>query len=398
MAYKKYKRVFVIVMDSLGIGAMKDAHLYNDAGTNTFKHISISCSGLNIPTLNSLGLYDLDEGILGASKVDHKHSYALKANETSNGKDTMTGHFEMMGIHTINPFKTFTETGFPKELMDELSKRTGKKLIGNYSASGTEIIKELGEEQTRDGSLIVYTSADSVLQIAANVDYMPLEELYRACEIAREICMKEEYLVGRVIARPYVGTSKENFKRTSDRHDYALSPSHPTYMNLLKDKGYVVSCIGKINDIFNSYGVSKTQKTVSNDDGMIKTINEVALDYEGLCFVNLVEFDSEYGHRRDPLGYGKAIEAFDARLKELIDLLKDDDLLIVTADHGNDPTHIGSDHTREQVPLLIYSKLIKDGRRLNDRNSFADIGRSIAYNFNIDKPDNLIGEVIKELF
>ena len=210
--------------------------------------------------------------------------------------------------------------------------------------------------------------------------------------------MKDEFLVGRVIARPYVGTSKDNFKRTSDRHDYALSPSHPTYMNLLKDKGYVVSCIGKINDIFNSYGVSKTQKTVSNDDGMIKTINEAKLDFEGLCFVNLVEFDSEYGHRRDPIGYGKAIEEFDARLKELIDVLNDDDLLIVTADHGNDPTHIGTDHTREQVPVLIYSKSINDGRRLNDINSFADMGRSIAYNFNIDKPDNLIGEVIKELF
>lgn len=398
MNYKKYKRVFMIVMDSLGIGAMKDAHLFNDEGTNTFKHTSIACNGLNIPTLNSLGLYDLDEGILGASKVSHKHSYSLKANEISNGKDTMTGHFEMMGIYTISPFKTFTETGFPKELMDELARRTGKKLIGNYSASGTEIIKELGEEQTRDGSLIVYTSADSVLQIAANVDYMPLEELYRCCEIARDICMKDEFLVGRVIARPYVGTSKDNFKRTSDRHDYALSPSHPTYMNLLKDKGYVVSCIGKINDIFNSYGVSKTQKTVSNDDGMIKTINEAKLDFEGLCFVNLVEFDSEYGHRRDPIGYGKAIEEFDARLKELIDVLNDDDLLIVTADHGNDPTHIGTDHTREQVPVLIYSKSINDGRRLNDINSFADMGRSIAYNFNIDKLDNLIGEVIKELF
>lgn len=398
MEYKKYKRVFMIVMDSLGIGAMEDAFKYGDAGTNTFVNTSIACSGLNIPTLNSLGIYDLDNNILGASKVSHKHSIVTNAHETSNGKDTMTGHWEMMGIYTSSPFKTFTETGFPDELMDELSKLTGRKLIGNYSASGTEILKELGEEQTRDGSLIVYTSADSVLQIAANVEHIALTDLYKYCEIAREICLRDEYKVGRVIARPYVGANASNFKRTSDRHDYALSPSEATYMNLLKDAGYTVSCVGKINDIFNTEGVTKTQKTVSNDDGMVKTISEANIDFTGLCFVNLVEFDSEFGHRRNPLGYGKAIEEFDTRLNELLQKLNDDDLLIVTADHGNDPTHVGSDHTRERVPVICYSKSIKDGRRINDIKSFADMGRSIAYNFNIDKPDTLIGEVIKELF
>ncbi len=398
MKYKKYKRIFLIVMDSLGIGALDDAKKYNDEGTNTFVHISEKCNGLNIQTLNALGLYDLNNSIIGTSKVIHQNSIVCNALEASNGKDTMTGHWEMMGIYTENPFKTFTETGFPKELIDELSRLTERKIIGNYSASGTEIIKELGEEQTRDGSLIVYTSADSVLQIAANVEHIPLKDLYSYCEIARELCMKDEYKVGRVIARPYIGTNSSNFKRTSDRHDYALSPSKKTYMNLLSEKGYEVSCIGKINDIFNGYGVTRTQKTVSNDDGMIKTINETKIDFTGLCFVNLVEFDSEYGHRRNPLGYGKAIEEFDVRLKELIDNLNDDDLLLVTADHGNDPTHLGTDHTRERVPFICYSKSIKDGRRINDLTSFADMGRSIAYNFNIDKDDSLIGEVIKELF
>lgn len=397
MKYRKYKRVFLIVMDSLGIGAMDDAKKYGDENTNTFVHISQKCDGLNIPNLNSLGLYDLDNSIIGTEKVNHEHSIVYNGEEISNGKDTMTGHFEMMGIYTTKPFKTFTDTGFPQELMDELKARTGKELIGNCAASGTEIIKQLGEEQTRDGSLIVYTSADSVLQIAANVDKMPLKDLYKYCEIARELCLKEEWKVGRVIARPYVGTTKENFKRTSDRHDYALSPSGRTYMDILKDNGYMVSCVGKIADIFNNQGVEKTQKTVSNKDGMEKTIKETELDFVGLCFVNLVEFDSEYGHRRNPYGYGKAIEEFDVQLGELIAKLNDDDLLIITADHGNDPTHKGTDHTREKVPTIYYSKKITNGKRIANRKSFADIGRSIAYNFDLEK-ENQIGEVIEELF
>ena len=392
----KYKRIFVIVMDSAGIGAMKDADKFGDAGTNTWVHTSERCGGLDIPTINALGIGDLGK-VVGSSVVSHPHAYSLILNEASNGKDTMTGHWEMMGILTTKPFKTFTDTGFPKELIDELEEKTGRKIIGNIAASGTEIIKQLGEEQMKTGALIVYTSADSVLQIAAHENIIPLSELYRDCEIARDICMRPEYLLGRIIARPYVGDNKDNFKRTSNRHDYALSPTGTTAMNILKDAGYDVSCVGKINDIFNGAGVTRTQRTISNNDGMDKTIEEAKKDYKGLCFVNLVEFDSEYGHRRNPIGYGKAIEDFDKKLKVLLDTINDDDLVMITADHGNDPTHTGTDHTREHVPLLCYSKSIVDGRQLNERNTFADIGATILENFGLKKASNMIGEPIEEL-
>lgn len=392
----KYKRIFVIVMDSAGIGAMKDADKFGDAGTNTWVHTSERCGGLDIPTINALGIGDLGK-VVGSSVVSHPHAYSLILNEASNGKDTMTGHWEMMGILTTKPFKTFTDTGFPKELIDELEEKTGRKIIGNIAASGTEIIKQLGEEQMKTGALIVYTSADSVLQIAAHESIIPLNELYKDCEIARDICMRPEYLLGRIIARPYVGDNKDNFKRTSNRHDYALSPTGTTAMNILKDAGYEVSCVGKINDIFNGAGVTRTQRTISNNDGMDKTIEEAKKDYKGLCFVNLVEFDSEYGHRRNPIGYGKAIEDFDKKLKILLDTIKDDDLVMITADHGNDPTHTGTDHTREHVPLLCYSKSIFDGRQLNERNTFADIGATILENFGLKKASNMIGEPIEEL-
>ena len=392
----KYKRIFVIVMDSAGIGAMKDADKFGDAGTNTWVHTSERCGGLDIPTLNALGIGDLGK-VVGASIVSHPHAYSLILNEASNGKDTMTGHWEMMGILTTKPFKTFTDTGFPKELIDELEEKTGRKIIGNIAASGTEIIKQLGEEQMKTGALIVYTSADSVLQIAAHESIIPLNELYKDCEIARDICMRPEYLLGRIIARPYVGDNKDNFKRTSNRHDYALSPTGTTAMNILKDAGYEVSCVGKINDIFNGAGVTRTQRTISNNDGMDKTIEEAKKDYKGLCFVNLVEFDSEYGHRRNPIGYGKAIEDFDKKLKVLLETINDDDLVMITADHGNDPTHTGTDHTREHVPLLCYSKSIVDGRQLNERNTFADIGATILENFGLKKASNMIGEPIEEL-
>ncbi len=392
----KYKRIFVIVMDSAGIGAMKDADKFGDAGTNTWVHTSERCGGLDIPTINALGIGDLGK-VVGSSIVSHPHAYSLILNEASNGKDTMTGHWEMMGILTTKPFKTFTDTGFPKELIDELEEKTGRKIIGNIAASGTEIIKQLGEEQMKTGALIVYTSADSVLQIAAHESMIPLAELYRDCEIARDICMRPEYLLGRIIARPYIGDNKDNFKRTSNRHDYALSPTGTTAMNILKDAGYEVSCVGKINDIFNGAGVTRTQRTISNNDGMDKTIEEAKKDYTGLCFVNLVEFDSEYGHRRNPIGYGKAIEDFDKKLKILLDTIKDDDLVMITADHGNDPTHTGTDHTREHVPLLCYSKSIVDGRQLSERNTFADIGATILENFGLKKASNMIGEPIEEL-
>ena len=401
MAYT-YKRIFVIVADSVGIGYMADADKFfnaghDDIGTNTFVHTAEACGGLNIPVMNSIGVGDLDN-IKGTNKVSHPHSYVAKSRERSNGKDTMTGHWEMMGVYTTKPFQTFTDTGFPKELMDELEARTGHKLIGNYAASGTEILKELGPEQMRDNSLIIYTSADSVLQIAAHEEVTGVAELYRCCDIAREICMKPEWKVGRIIARPYVGTDPSNFKRTPNRHDIALSPEEDTVMNILQQKGFMVSCIGKIGDIFNGSGVVKTQKTVSNQDGMDKTIEEAKNhDFTGICFVNLVEFDSEYGHRRNPRGYGDCLEAFDKRLGELMENLKEDDLVIVTADHGNDPTWYGSDHTREKIPLLMYSPSIKNGRLLEERETFGDIGATILKNFHLEKPANLLGSPIEEL-
>ena len=393
---KRFKRIFVIVMDSVGIGAMKDAAKFNDEGANTLVHVSLACGGLNIPNLNKLGLNDLDSNIKGTSKVDHPHSYCLKLNEASNGKDTMTGHWEMMGILTSKPFKTFTDTGFPQELIEELEAKTGRKIVGNIAASGTEIIKEYGEHQLKTGDLIVYTSSDSVLQIAAQEEIIPVSELYRYCEIAREICMRPEYLLGRIIARPYVGRTKDTFKRTSNRHDYALSPTGRTYMDILKDNGLATICVGKISDIFNGVGVGEKIKTVSNKDGMEKTIQVLDKDFTGLCFVNLVEFDSEFGHRRNPLGYGKCIEEFDEQLGEFISKMNEDDLLMITADHGNDPIHQGSDHTREMVPLLIYSSSLDHGREIKTRDSFGCIGRTVLENFSL-KPENQIGDVLTEV-
>ena len=402
MSYK-FKRVFVIVADSAGVGYMPDADKFfnageSDWGTNTFVHIAEKMpNGLNIPNMNAMGIADLAD-IRGTHKVSHPHAYVARAREASNGKDTMTGHWEMMGIYTTKPFQTFTDTGFPKELIDELEQKTGHKVIGNCSASGTEIIKELGEEQVRDNSLIVYTSADSVLQIAAHEEYTGLQELYRCCDIAREICMKPEWMVGRVIARPFVGETADTFKRTPNRHDIALRPTVPTVMNLLQDNNFMVDCIGKIGDIFDGFGVVKTQKTVSNEDGMDKTIIETKdNNFTGMCFVNLVEFDSEYGHRRDPIGYGEALERFDKRVGEMMKYMHDDDLLIITADHGNDPTWAGTDHTREKIPLLMYSPSFKNGRYLEERECFGDIGATIAKNFNLKLPDNLIGKPIEEL-
>ena len=402
----KYKRIFVIVADSVGVGAAQDAENFfnaghNDVGSNTLVHISQNMpNGLNVPVMNSWGLHDLDSRIVGTSKVSHPHAYVAKAREKSNGKDTMTGHWEMMGVYTTKPFQTFTDNGFPKELMDELEAKTGHKCIGNYASSGTEILVKLGEEQKRDNSLIVYTSADSVLQIAAHEETTPVPELYRCCEIAREICMKPEWMVGRIIARPFVGDNASNFKRvTAHRHDLALKPPVETAMNVLMNNGFMFDCVGKIGDIFDGYGVVKTQKTSSNEDGMDKTIAEARdFDFTGLCFVNLVEFDSEYGHRRNPVGYGECLEAFDKRLAELLTVLKEDDLVIVTADHGNDPTWYGTDHTREDIPLLMYSPSIKNGTLLKDRLTFGDIGATVLKNFGLAKPEHLLGEPIDELF
>lgn len=393
-----FKRIYLIVADSLGVGEEPDAARFGDVGSNTFKHASYSLSDFAVPTLASLGVGALDDINNTPDVPSHPHSYVMRLREESNGKDTMTGHWEMMGIYTEKPFKTFTDTGFPKELIAELEEKTGHKILGNVAASGTEIIKVLGEEAMKENALIVYTSADSVLQIAAHEEVTGLQELYRCCEIAREMCLRPEYRVGRVIARPFLGDSPANFKRTSNRHDYALKPPLPTDLNALMEAGYKTNGIGKIGDIFDMYGIGDSVHTVSNEDGMDKTILDARNRKEaGLTFVNLVEFDSEYGHRRNPEGYARCIMAFDARLKELLPLIGEDDLLLITADHGNDPTFKGTDHTREKVPLIAYSPSFTKGRYLEERSSFADIGASILENFGLRKPEHLIGTPISEI-
>lgn len=394
----QFKRIFLIVLDSAGIGHAEDAELYNDSPkSNTFLNTDKNIP-LHLPNMERLGLGHYDKYQFISEDKQIKGAYAARLHEKSKGKDTMTGHWELMGINTTKSFKTFTDTGFPKELINELEKQTGRGIIGNCAASGTEIIKELGEEHLKTGKLIVYTSSDSVLQIAANEAIVPIDELYRYCEIAREICMKDEWKVGRIIARPFIGDNAENFKRTPRRHDYALSPSQKTYMDLLKNNNYDVIAIGKINDIFNGCGVTKFQKTVSNDDGMDKTI-EIAKndDFTGLCFVNLVDFDMEYGHRRDIKGYHDALEQFDKRLGEMLPHLKDDDLIILTADHGNDPTQPGTDHTRETIPALFYSPKLKSGKYLGSFHTFAVLGSTIAANFGLED-SSLLHEPINSLF
>jgi len=392
----KFKRIFVIVMDSVGIGALPDADRFGDVGTNTFLHTAQRCGGLTIPHLESLGLADLSP-IPGVKVVKHPKSYATTMREISAGKDTMTGHWELMGLETKKPFKTFTDTGFPASLIQELKDKSGHDFIGNVAASGTEIITQLGEEHMRTKKLILYTSADSVLQLAAHEEIIPVKELYRICEIAREICMKPAYLLGRIIARPFIGKNAKTFKRTTNRHDYALSPGVDTAMDVLNKAKLTTSCIGKINDIFNGQGVNRTQKTISNVDGMNKTILETKISFQGLVFINLVEFDSEFGHRRDPIGYGKAIVQFDQQLGQLLPLIRQDDLLMITADHGNDPTHTGTDHTRERVPLFMYSPSFTQGKAIQERSTFADLASTILLNFKLKQPSHLIGKPILEV-
>jgi phosphopentomutase len=381
-----YQRIFLIVLDSLGIGEAPDAKDYNDLGSNTIGHIAESME-LNLPHLKSLG-YGNIAPIKNVEAVENPKAFFTKIQEASLGKDTMTGHWEMMGMYITKPFQTFTDTGFPKELLDELTKKTGRNIVGNMSASGTEILKDLGEHHMKTGDLIVYTSADSVLQIAMHESIIPIEEQYRICEIAREITMKPEWKVGRVIARPFIGTNKNNFVRTSNRHDYALKPHEKTTLNFLSEAGYEVNALGKIVDIFDGYGITSFSKTKSNDDGMAQIIAKAKENFSGLCFLNLVDFDALYGHRRDPIGYGKAIEQFDKQLPLLIKELNEDDLLILTADHGNDPIHHGTDHTREYVPLIVYSKRFLSGKKMPVLRTFADIGYTINDNFGTEKPKN----------
>ena len=386
---RKYNRIFLIVLDSLGIGAMADSEKFGDVGVNTFGHIWESQGGLEIPNLRRLGM-----GNLCGVTEDEAKSYARRLNEASNGKDTMTGHWEMMGIYTTKPFVTFTDHGFPKELIDELEKRTGRKIIGNKAASGTEILDELAEREIENGELIVYTSADSVLQICGNEETMGLETLYHYCEIARELTMRDEWRVGRVIARPYVGKKRGEFKRTSNRHDYALKPTGLTALNALKDAGYDVISVGKINDIFVGEGITESNHSDSSVHGMQQTIDIAKRDFKGLCFTNLVDFDALWGHRRNPVGYGEEIEKFDKKLGELLPLLREDDLLILTADHGNDPTYKGTDHTREQVPFIAYSPSDTESGKLDTSDTFAVIGATIADNFGVRMPEGTIGTSI----
>ena len=385
-----YKRIFTIVVDSLGVGAMTDAEGYGDAGTDTLGHISQKIESFHIPNLQKLGLANL-HSLKQVKPVENPLAYYTKLKEASTGKDTMTGHWEMMGLHITKPFQTFTEHGFPQELIDELSRRTGRVIIGNKSASGTEILDELAEEEIATGHMIVYTSADSVLQICGNEETFGLEELYHCCEIARELTMKDEWKVGRVIARPYVGKKKGEFKRTSNRHDYALKPYGRTALDALKDAGYEVISVGKIYDIFDGEGLTESNKSKSSVHGMEQTIEIAKRDFEGLCFVNLVDFDALWGHRRNVVGYAQEIERFDEKLGELLEVLKEDDLLILTADHGNDPTHTGTDHTREKVPFLAYSKAMKASGKLDEAETFAVVGATIADNFGVKMPEGTIG-------
>lgn len=390
---KKYKRIFTIVLDSLGIGEMKDSSDYGDIGVNTLGHIAEHTKDFYIPNLQKLGIANLCEleNVKPVAKPIGKYG---KLNEKSLGKDTMTGHWEMMGIYTDKSFQTFTEHGFPKELIAELSKRTGRTIIGNKSASGTEILEELAEEEIQKGHLIVYTSADSVLQICGNEETMGLETLYRYCEIARELTMKDEWKVGRVIARPYVGKKKGEFKRTANRHDYAVKPSGDTVLNALQDAGFEAISVGKIYDIFAGEGLTESNKSKSSVQGMEQTIEIAKRDFQGLCFTNLVDFDALWGHRRDVAGYAKEIEMFDEKLGELLSLLREDDLLILTADHGNDPTYSGTDHTREKVPFLAWSPSMKEGGALPEQETFAIVGATIADNFNVKIPEGCIGTSI----
>ena len=394
---KKFKRIFVIVMDSFGAGHAKDGAAYGDDGADTMGHIAEKHDNWKIPNLTRLGLANLHP-LKGVTPAEHPLGYQLVLNEKSCGKDTMTGHWEMMGIYTTKPFVTFTDHGFPPELIHELEERTGHKIIGNKSASGTEILDELAEEEIATGHMIVYTSADSVLQICGNEETFGLDELYRCCEIARELTLKDEWRVGRVIARPYVGKKKGEFKRTSNRHDYALKPTGRTALNALKDAGLDVIGVGKINDIFCGEGITQTYHSDSSVHGMQQTIEICKEDFHGLCFVNLVDFDALWGHRRNPEGYGREIEKFDSGLGTLMNELREDDLLILTADHGNDPTYTGTDHTREYVPFIAYSKKMKETGAIENQDTFAVIGASVAENFGVQMPEGTIGRsILKEL-
>lgn len=377
-----FKRICVVVLDSVGIGELPDAEVFGDKGAHTLGHL-IERTGVQLPHLQRLGLGNIAP-LKGMEPVPAPLAYYGKMAEVSSGKDTMTGHWEIMGLKITTPFQTYPQ-GFPEPLLKEFSLRTGRPVIGNIPASGTEIIQQLGSEHQRTGAWIVYTSADSVFQIAAHEEVIPLEELYKACEIARELTLIEPYVVGRVIARPFIG-SEGAYQRTANRHDYAVKPPEPTVMNSLQQGGFDCWAVGKINDIYSGEGVTRAVSTKSNQDGIDKTLAWLQEDFSGLLFTNLVDFDSLYGHRRDPQGYAKALEEFDRALPQLMDNIGEQDLLILTADHGNDPYHSGTDHTREYVPLLVWSPGLKAPSSLGVRATFADVGATVAQNFNVTMP------------
>ena len=389
----KFNRIFTIVVDSCGFGSAPDSYKFNDEGADTIGNLARATGGIFMPNLQKLGAGNL-HNIKGIDPISNTKGYFLKMEESSVGKDTMTGHWELMGLYIDEPFITFTDTGFPKELINELEEKTGHKVIGNKAASGTEILDELGERHMQTGEMIVYTSADSVLQIAAHEEIFGLEELLRCCDIAREITMKPEWKVGRIIARPFLGNKKGEFARTPNRHDLALEPFDRTVLDELKDSGFDVISVGKIADIFVDKGITEAHKSQSSIHGMEQTLEIADKDFNGLCFVNLVDFDAKWGHRRNSEGYKKELENFDVLLGKLLNKAKDDDLIMITADHGNDPTWKGTDHTRELVPLFLYSKSMKGTGLLRNAKTFADAGATIADNFKVKLPkygESLIG-------
>jgi len=383
----RFSRVFLIVLDSVGIGELPDAAQFNDEGAHTLGHIAERVKGFSLPHLQALGLGNIAP-LAHVEPVVSPKAHWGKMKEVSIGKDTTTGHWEIMGLQVSTPFRTYPD-GFPAGLISEFEQRIGRKVLGNKVASGTEILEELGEEHMRTGSVIVYTSADSVFQVAAHEEVVPLEELYRICEIARELTLRDEYAVTRVIARPFVGKPGA-FVRTANRHDYSVKPFAPTVMNRLQDAGLESIAIGKISDIYAEEGVTRSIRTTDNMDGVDQLLETMRKDFSGLSFVNLVDFDAKFGHRRDPEGYGRALMEFDARVPEILNALRDGDLLIITADHGNDPVHHGTDHTREYVPLLVTHTGVHAGSSLGVRETFADVGATIADNFGVPLPE--IGE------
>ena len=381
------KRIVLIIMDSVGVGYGKDADEFGDMGSNTLASIIRENPRLKIDNLKSMGILNLEKILPIAQQAKIKMPKKIigsygQMSELSKGKDTTTGHLEIAGLETSVPSKTYAD-GFPKEFIEAFEKRIGRKTMGNISISGVEIIEKLGEEHEKTGNIIVYTSADSVFQIAANVDIIPLEELYRICQIAREMLIGK-WQCDRVIARPYRRVNGKPV-RTPDRHDYALEPHGTTLLDILKNSGKEVYAIGKIADIFNNRGITQRVTTKDNNDGISKTIQALKMEFEGLIFVNLVDFDSKYGHRRDPRGYGEALEQFDFRIPEIMKNLRDDDILIISADHGNDPCFKGFNHTRENIPLLVYGKNIKENNYLGIRDTFADISATASEYFNVDK-------------